>query len=448
MNIQTQGMAARFFKWLIGPAAVMTAGIMGAGSTVSLLSSGCYFGYALIWAVAISLPVVVVCQDSASRIGLVSGGKGMMQLIAEQLSPVVKWAIIIPILFTAISANSGQLGAMASAVSNIINIISGREIIATSAPVWVKVLMFLSLAILCFVLNLTGGYKRVERLFSILLLVILISFSIVAIRAFFHWEEVKLMFSGLMPRIPDEVRYLKDGIEKSRSGLVFASAIIGGAVASTAILSFPYFTTEGGYKREDVKSQFKKHVITLGVIFGIYSVILLIAGAFTLHKLPASATFEGASQMSLALKDALGPFSSFLFSIGLFICAYTTLIILAQLATYFVLDALGRDWRFSKDNRLFLIIFSLFIILPAVIGAFWKYPDLLKVVIGMVINTLITPFTLIILIVMMNKNSLMGDSKASATRNLFLAYSLIIGIFTSYMAIRGLWSDFAAIFKF
>ena len=94
-NPQSQSSVTRKILYpiiaIIGPAAVMAAGIMGAGSTVSTLAAGCWFGYALLWAVFFSLPAIVVCQDTASRIGAVSGQKGMMRLIADNRERSSLW---------------------------------------------------------------------------------------------------------------------------------------------------------------------------------------------------------------------------------------------------------------------------------------------------------------------------------------------------------------------
>jgi Mn2+/Fe2+ NRAMP family transporter len=411
---------------LIGPAAVMTAGIMGAGSTVSLLTAGCYFEYALLWVVVLSLPVIVVCQDTASRIGLVSGEKGMMRIIAEQTHPVVMVLMVFPLVFTCLTANIGQLGAMTAGTVGLINALAGEGTLDPALSLPVSYSFFVGLSILSILINATGGYQRTEKILSYLLFVVLISFTIVAFRAFLHWEEIQKMIEGLVPRIPEDA-VSADGAR--RSGFVSFAAIFGGGVAATAILSFPYFTNEGGYTRDQARAQFRKHVILLGGVFGFYSCILLIAGGFALYPLEDSAGFEGAAELGQAL-GILGPFGPILFALGLIICAYTTLIVVAQLGAYFILDCLRMNWRFQKGNIPFLVCFSALILIPAVLGPIWRYPEILKVVISMVINTLVSPFAILLIIWLINKRSFAGELKASPLRNLFLAYSAGVALFT------------------
>jgi len=418
---------------IVGPAAVMTAGIMGAGSTVSLLTAGCYFRYSLLWAVLLSLPVIVVCQDTASRIGAVAEGKGMMRIIADQVGVPVMWLIVFPLLFTCITANIGQLGAMTAATIGLINSIAGPEVVDPIPSKQLEYTFYVGLALVCLALNATGGYKRTEKILSYLLFLVLICFFVVAVRAFFHLSEIEAMLAGLVPKIPEDVAV--EGADP-RKGFVSFAAIIGGGVAATAILSFPYFTTEGGYNLENVRGQFKKHVLLLGAVFGFYSCILLIAGGYALHPLEGSSGFATARELGQAL-SVLGPAGPILFSIGLLICAYTTLIVVAQLAAYFVLDCLGMDWRFRKGNYTFMGVFAAFVLGPAMIGPIWAMPPLLKVVISMVVNSLVAPFAIVLIVILINKRAFAGELKASPVRNVFLAYSVCVAGFTCYRAAVG-----------
>jgi manganese transport protein len=437
----------KFFMWLVGPAIVMTAGIMGAGSTVSLVSSGCYFKYELLWAVVLSLPAVVVAQDTAARFGA-AGGIGTMQLIDRETFIGLKWIILIPALLGAILANIGQLGAMAAAAVNFINLAAGKTLISTSPTTFENMLLYIPLAIFAILIGAFGGYKRIEKLFAYLLVIVLISFLIVAIQAFLHYREIILMLKGLLPNLPpDLVGQTAEGETVRRSSIIFFAAIIGGGLAMTAILSYPYFMAEGGYDRSNVKQAFNKHLMTYGVLFGVYSVILLVAGGFALNGQPGFAGFQGARTIGMALQSALGPVGTVFFSIGLFICGFTTLTVLAQLCSYFILDAIGKDWRFTKENKWFLIPFLSFIIIPALIGSFWHYPNILKVVIGMVFNSIITPTTIILLLYLANKKSLMGDLKASVTRNIFLVYTMALILFTCILGFIGFLKNFSEIFK-
>src|SRR5690606_4503197 len=80
---------------IVGPAAVMTAGIMGAGSTTSLVLAGAWFRYDLLWVAIVTLPLVVVCLDSGARVGVMSGHKGMLSVIRDEIHPGATWFVLV-----------------------------------------------------------------------------------------------------------------------------------------------------------------------------------------------------------------------------------------------------------------------------------------------------------------------------------------------------------------
>ena len=60
------------FSKIVGPAAVMAAGTMGAGAVATFILAGAWFRYDLLWVVVAILPLFVIFVDSASRIGLLN----------------------------------------------------------------------------------------------------------------------------------------------------------------------------------------------------------------------------------------------------------------------------------------------------------------------------------------------------------------------------------------
>ena len=57
---------SRLFSRIVGPAAVMAAGTMGAGAAASLILAGAWFGYELLWVIPVVVPLFVISVDSAS----------------------------------------------------------------------------------------------------------------------------------------------------------------------------------------------------------------------------------------------------------------------------------------------------------------------------------------------------------------------------------------------
>lgn len=401
---------------IVGPAAVMTAGVIGAGSTTSLVLAGSYFGYSLLWIAVYTLPILVIGQDSASRIGIVSGNKGMFTIMDEQIHPILKWFFLIPILILAFIANMGQAKVMVDSVLTIIGIYNPSFGTIAAATILIVFAVYFSV--------IFGGYKGIEKIMTGVLFFMAITFFLVSIKGFTEPLEV---LKGLIPKIPDNAG--------GRIAIQYIAAITAGAVAITALLSFPYFTAEAGNTKKDIPGNFKKAVLTFGVLFGIWSAAALIAGGSVLHKLPNHLEIDNVNEAGQVLGPILGNWGVIIFSLGLFCAAYSTLIVVAQLQTYFVLDTLKLNWKFDLQNKKFVWIFSALLLLPGLSSFLWDFPALLAIVAAMVLSVLGTPAAFAIIIYLMNKKSFIGDYKASFIRNLILALGFILTLLLTYQRI-------------
>jgi len=103
----------------VGPAAVMTVGIMGAGSTSALLLAGAWFRYDLLWIVLLTLPAVVVCLDSGARVGILSGNKGMLTIVRKEIHPSVSWLVLIVMVLSSVFVYIGQMSVMSTSFMSI-----------------------------------------------------------------------------------------------------------------------------------------------------------------------------------------------------------------------------------------------------------------------------------------------------------------------------------------
>ncbi|MBT4485522.1 MAG: divalent metal cation transporter, partial [Candidatus Latescibacteria bacterium] len=79
-NFLTNNPVTRFFKEVMGPAAIMAAGMIGAGAVSTRLMAGCWFRFELLWVALYVIPMVIIANDTASRVGNISG-RGMMDMI-------------------------------------------------------------------------------------------------------------------------------------------------------------------------------------------------------------------------------------------------------------------------------------------------------------------------------------------------------------------------------
>ena len=248
-----------------------------------------------------------------------------------------------------------------------------------------------------------------------------------ALRGF---QELPAILAGLVPRVPPDLPV--PGTDTVRDSFLSIRSIAGAALAAAPILSFSYFTSDDKARKEDLPRYFWKAVISLGVIFGIYSILVLVAGGFALYPLENHAEIfrvhDAGRVLTQALPGSLGALGPKIFAIGLFCCGLTTFVVVAQLMCYFCLDTLGLDWRYTRENRRFRWLLAFWIVVPGLLAPFWKFPALLKIILLMGINIVIVPMAIIIILYLINKRSIMGDDKANIGRNLFLLGSLGLSV--------------------
>jgi hypothetical protein len=211
--------------------------------------------------------------------------------------------------------------------------------------------------------------------------------------------------------------------------------IAGQALPPAVFLSYGYLSRDAGHTAASVREAFRKTVQHLGVIWGLFSIVVIVAGATALHDVytgtgPAHLGVAHYSQIETipvagqvlgpALPGALGYLAPRLFSLGLIAAAFTTLISVSLTMTYFCLDMARTDWRFRSGNRKFQVVFGAWIAVPALIAPFWQLPALLKAILAMVGNLLLAPAAVLIIFYFINRPGL-GDLRAGRGRNAVLA---------------------------
>lgn len=427
---------AAFFVRFVGPAALTAAGMIGAGAVATRLLAGAWFGFDLLWVALAVVPMVVVTLDSASRVGVLSNGRGMLDMVRTDIGAWLAWAIFVPTLLVNVVVNMSQMSAMVEGAYGALGMLPPAGGMSNAGLVVATV----ALTALTLFAAVGGGYKRVEWIMTALLLVILGCFILVAIKGLLDWRTWVALGGGLVPKVPADLPVA--GSDRTREGFTQLMAIAGQALPPAVFLSYGYLATNAGQTAEHIRGAFWKTVQNLGVIWGLFSVVVIVAGATALHDVYTGngPSFLGVSHYSQiesipvagqvlgpALPGALGFLAPRLFSLGLFAAAFTTLISVALTMTYFCLDIARKDWRFTERNRRFNVVFAAWIAVPALVAPFWQLPALLKAILAMVGNLLLAPVAVLVILYFINRRSL-GEFRASPGRNAILAVTFLFAL--------------------
>ena len=433
----------RWFKEFVGPAALTAAGMIGAGAVATRLLAGAWFGFDLLWVALYVIPMVIFTLDSASRVAILNGGRGMFEMIRTDIGAWLAWFIFVPTVLVNIIVNMSQMSAMVEGAYGAVGLLPPSGVDQGWGFAWVT----LAWTVVTVVAAVLGGYKRVEKIMTALLVVILVSFLVVAIKGILDWATWPGMAAGLVPNIPADVPVVGD--TRVRSAFTQILAIAGQALPPSVMLAYGYLAANAGQTKRDLPAAFRKTVQNLGVVWGLFSVMVIIAGTTALHNLYTGSgpTYLGVSHYSQiesipvagqvlgpAFPGALGFLAPRFFSLGLIAAAFTTLISVSLTMTYFCLDMWRKDWHFTADNSLFKWVFAFWIAVPSLIAPFWKLPALLKAILAMVGNLVLAPVAVLVILYFVNRPA-MAEFKARPGRNFVL---VVTAVFATVLVVNGL----------
>jgi manganese transport protein len=429
--------ATNVFTRFVGPAALTAAGMIGAGAVATRLLAGAWFGFSLLWVALIVIPMVIFTLDSASRIGVTANGRGLIDMIRADFGAWLAWLVVLPMVLVNVVVNMSQMSAMVEGAYGAMGMLPPAGGQTTLGLVIVTVVLT-SITVLAAVL---GGYRRMEKIMTTLLVVILVSFIVVAIKGLFDWTTWPALAAGLVPQIPPDVPVV-DQANRQRPAFTQVMAIAGQALPPAVFLSYGYLAANSGYTASDIKKAFWKTVTNLGVVWGLFSIVVIVAGATALHNVytgdgPTHLGVRHYSQIESipvagqvlgpAFPGALGFLAPRFFSLGLMAAAFTTLISVSLTMTYFCLDVAKKNWKFTYDNPLFKWVFATWITVPALVAPFWPLPALLKAILAMVGNLLMAPLAVLIILYYVNRPAL-GEFRANAGRNAVLGVTLVFAL--------------------
>ncbi len=408
----------------------MAAGTMGAGAAASLILAGAWFGYELLWVIPVVVPLFVISVDSASRIGLLNPGKGMFSQIREHIHPGVAWLIFAINIPVHLLIGMGQMSVMTSALMSLFGFYppgagSSADYLTNYHAAEIALSLLIAAAIVW--LLSSGGYQRMQKVMTALMIVMFFGFLVVAVTSL---QQIGDILAGFIPAIPPDLPVPGTGtVRVSTSSII---AIVGSALAPAALLGIPYMCADNLRGSPDLAGEFRNSVINLGIIFGGYSIFVLLAGGFALYPLPHHAEIDTVHEAGKVLVNAfpsglefLGPL---IFSVGLTIAALTTFVVVVQVICYFWLDMFRRNWHDAQDNKAFKRLLVLWVAAPAILAPFWNFPALLKVLLLMGFNAIVIPLVIVIVLVLVNRADVMGEHTASRPRNLVLVAALALSV--------------------
>jgi Mn2+/Fe2+ NRAMP family transporter len=361
-----------------GPGLIAASAGNDAGGVLTYASAGAQYLYRTLFLMVLITVAYIVVQEMVARLA-VHTGKGLAALIREEF----------PLRVTAFA-----IGAFA--IANIGLMVTEFGGIATAFQLF-GVTRYLSVpiaAVAIWALVLFGSYRYAERIF-VLLTLVFITYPIAAVLGHPDWHNV--VSNSILPHLV-----------ASKSFIFLAVALIGTTITPYIQLYEAGAVVDKGVKPENYKLQ-RFDAINGAVISDIVSMAIIIATAATIG---GSGVLHSASQAAHALKPVAGPAAVTLFGLGLLGASALAAAVVPLSTSYAVAEALGVERSVSSSFRRAPIFLGLFTGQIVVGAAVVLVPgNLITLILNtQVLEGVITPITLILILILANRRSLLGPA--------------------------------------
>lgn len=383
------------FISIIGPG-IITASIDNDASGITTYSvAGARYGNVLLWTLVPTTIALVVIQEMAARMGVVTG-KGLSDLIRENYGVKATFFMMAILLV----ANFG------TTVAEFAGWAASMEIFNLS-----KYIMVPAGAFFIWILVTKGSYRVVE---TILLGACLLYFGYVfsGFLAKPEWGEV--LYSTVVPTVKMEPEFM-----------MLSIAIIGTTITPWMQFYLQSSIAEKGIKKKDYK--YSRLDVTTGCfITNIIAFFIIVTCAKTLF--PHGIRINEASEAALALKPFAGEYATFFFGISLANASILGAIIVPLATAYYICEAMGWETGINKTFKeapQFMWIYTALISIAALLVLIPSAPLVLLMVLSSVLNGILLPFVLVFALSLINNKKIMGDFINSKGHN-YISWATVV----------------------
>lgn len=390
-----------FFRNL-GPGILVSAAFIGPGTVTVCSLAGVNFGYSLLWALLISVFACIILQEMSARLGLVSG-KGLSDCIREEIKIPFFRILTLVLIFSAI-----VIGNAAYEAGNITGAVLGLEAVfpsvtfeagALSVNIW-------SLAIggLAFLLLFLGSYKKLEKVFIGLVLLMSIAFILTA---FLTRPDISSIFEGFIPGSFD-------------AGLLTIIALVGTTVVPYNLFLHASLVSEK-WKDERYLGTVRKELVFSLVLGGLVSMAILVCAAAS-----NITQIEDAGDLAVGLEPLFGNSATIFLAVGLLAAGITSSITAPLAAAYVVQGCLG--WKGGMQSRKFKMVWIIILILGVVFSSLGIKPvEIIQF--AQIANGLVLPIIAIFLFWIVNQSSVLGKYRNNIFQNAIALLVISLAIF-------------------
>ncbi len=379
----------------IGPGVLVAAAFIGPGTVTACTLAGVAFGYALLWAMLLSIVATIILQEMAARLGIITQ-RGLADVIKQELQTPWIRTTVITIIFGAI-----VIGNAAYEAGNI-----GGATLGLEALFGTGYLPFYPWIIggCAFILLYIGNYKLLEKVLVSLVLVMSISFLLTAVIT--KPDVVRILKGMFVPSMPTD-------------SLLTIVALVGTTVVPYNLFLHASLVSEKWKSSDDLKSVKRDTYISIA-LGGLVSMAIIIA-ATTIKGGEVSSVID----LAQSLQPLYGDAAKYFIGIGLFAAGVTSAITAPLAAAYVANSCFG--WKVGFKHFKFKLVWMIILGLGVIFMSFGIKPIVI-IQFAQIANGILLPLIAVFLVWVVNRKAVMGTYSNTLIQNIFGIGIIIVAI--------------------
>lgn len=391
--VESSGRRRSFWQQLalIGPAFVAGAWQFGPGNLTTAVQAGSGYQYTLIWVIVVSTILMIFLTDMSVRLGI----KSPVSLIASIKDHLGKPVGVI--------AGVGVfLITLMFSVGNAVGSGLGLSMLFGGAPIMWTVVCTIAVASLLLLRNV---YRVIEKILVAIVAAMAIAFILSAFISNPDWADAA---AGLIPTAPD-------------GAWLLIVALVGTNFSVNAAFYTSYGTKERGRTEEQYRDVTLVDTIPGIVAPGVMTSLVIVVAAAVLGATGAAASTIVA--LGGIFEPLAGPVGSTVFALGFFGAAFSSMIANATAGGTMLSDGLGRGA--SSGSRTAKVVSASILAFGVGVAVTFQQAPVQLIVIAQALTVLVAPILAVLIIVMANRRSLMGEMRNRWWQNLFGIVGLV-----------------------
>jgi Mn2+/Fe2+ NRAMP family transporter len=388
---------------------------LGTGSVTAMAKAGAEYGMTLLWTILVSCLCTFVMINLYGRYTLVTG-ETALQAFKKHIHPAVGIYFVAALTLGVAGSVMGVMGIVADICFEWSKTVVNGGI----APIWFAALF----SALVFFIFWNGKTEFFTRSLAVIVAVMSACFLI---NFFMLMPPPGDIVAGFIPSIPQTEATAGAG------ALLVIASMVGTTVFSGLFIIRTTLVKEAGWTLKDEKTQRNDALFAVVMMF-LISASIMAAAAGTLHA--EGLGLSRASQMIELLEPLAGPLAMSLFATGIIAAGVSSQFPNILMLPWLLCDynETERDMSLPKYRMMVFAISLLGLVVP-IFGA----RPVLVMIISQALNAVILPMTVACIFYLANRKDVMGAHKNRAVINIILALILLFSIFTSVIAVKGVW---------